>query len=95
MTTTFKDAYNTLKNHAQTLRSQQEPNIDDLLRIVEESVTAYKTCQLRIDAVEQALQKALSETNLEHSSDSEQINEKEGGSANNNSFAEDENDIPF
>ena len=62
MTTTFKEAYGVLQQHAQTLRDQQEPNIDDLLNIVTESVAAYKTCQERIDAVEQALQKALSDT---------------------------------
>ena len=36
-----------------------EPNIDDLLSIVEESVATYKVCQARIDAVEAALEKAL------------------------------------
>jgi len=60
-TTTFKEAYGVLQQHAQTLREQQEPNIDDLLTIVTESVGAYKTCQERIDAVEKALEKALSE----------------------------------
>ena len=57
---TFKEAYGTLQNHAQALRDQQEPNIDDLLNIVTESVAAYKVCQTRIDAVEKALEKALS-----------------------------------
>lgn len=61
-TTTFKEAYGVLQQHAQTLREQQEPNIDDLLTIVTESVVAYKTCQERIDAVEKALEKALSDT---------------------------------
>ncbi len=56
---TFKEAYATLQHHAQSLRDQQEPNIDDLLTIVTESVAAYKVCQLRIDAVEKALEKAL------------------------------------
>ena len=56
---TFKEAYGVLQKHAQTLREQTEPNIDDLLQIVEESVSAYKTCQTRIDAVEKALEKAL------------------------------------
>jgi hypothetical protein len=45
-----------------TLRNQDEPNIDDLLTIVTESVGAYKVCQARIDAVEKAMEKALSET---------------------------------
>ena len=57
----FKESYDVLQRHAATLRHQSEPNIDDLLRIVEESVAAYKTCQARIDAVEKALDKALSQ----------------------------------
>ena len=61
-TKTFKEAYGVLQQHAQTLREQQEPNIDDLLTIVTESVGAYKVCQERIDAVEKALEKALSDT---------------------------------
>ncbi|MFN9476755.1 exodeoxyribonuclease VII small subunit [Acidovorax sp.] len=59
MSTTFKQSYSVLQRHAQTLRQQSEPNIDDLLSIVEESVAAYKVCQERIDAVEKALEKAL------------------------------------
>ena len=54
-TKTFKEAYGVLQQHAQTLRNQQEPNIDDLLSIVTESVDAYKVCKERIDAVEKAL----------------------------------------
>lgn len=61
-TKTFKEAYGVLQQHAQTLRNQQEPNIDDLLSIVTESVDAYKVCKQRIDAVEKALEKALSDT---------------------------------
>ena len=64
---TFKEAYGTLQRHAQTLRDQQEPNIDDLLNIVTESVAAYKVCQTRIDAVEKALEKALSSARQEES----------------------------
>lgn len=58
---TFRDAYGVLQRHAQTLREQDEPNIDDLLAIVTESVAAYQVCQSRIAAVEQALEKALGE----------------------------------
>ena len=56
---TFKDAYGMLQKHAETLRDQNEPNIDDLLTIVTESVDAYKVCKERIDAVEAALKAAL------------------------------------
>lgn len=59
MTTTFKEAYGILQRNATALRDQKEPNIDDLLKVVTESVTAYKVCQERIDAVERALQAAL------------------------------------
>lgn len=59
-TTPFKDAYQTLQRHAETLRQQQEPNIDDLLTIVSESVAAFNTCKERIDAVEKAMEQTLS-----------------------------------
>lgn len=58
--TTFKDAYQTLQQHAETLRQNQEPNIDDLLTIVSESVVAFNICKARIDAVEKAMEQALS-----------------------------------
>ena len=54
--TTFKEAWGVLQKHAQTLRNQSEPNIDDLLGIVTESVQAYKVCQSRVEAVEKALE---------------------------------------
>lgn len=61
-TQTFKEAYGVLQQHAETLRTQKEPNIDDLLSIVTQSVGAYQVCKERIDAVEQALEKALKDT---------------------------------
>ena len=48
-----------LQKNALTLRNQSEPNIDDLLGIVTESVQAYKVCQSRVEAVEKALEEAL------------------------------------
>lgn len=62
---TFKDAYGVLQRHAETLREQTEPNIDDLLTIVTESVDAYKVCKERIDAVEAALKEALGGVGVE------------------------------
>lgn len=64
-TMTFKEAYGVLQGHAETLRQQTEPNIDDLLSIVEESVSAYRVCKERIDAVEKALEKALTDVGAE------------------------------
>lgn len=64
---TFRDAYAVLQRHAETLRNQREPNIDDLLGIVTESVDAYKVCKSRIDAVEQALEEALGAAGVDQS----------------------------
>ena len=61
----FKESYGVLQRHAQTLREQREPNIDARLQIVEESVSAFKICQARIDAVEKALEKELGEPQRE------------------------------
>ena len=58
---TFKEAFSILQRNAETLRNQREPNIDDLLQIVQGSVAAYKVCTQRIDAVEAALKEALGE----------------------------------
>ena len=62
---TFKDAYQTLQRHAETLRNQREPDLDNLLTIVTESVAAYQVCKQRIDAVEKALEEALSGAGVE------------------------------
>lgn len=57
---TFKDAYDILQTNATLLQTQQEPDIDNLMTIVEESITAYKVCQNRIESVQQALDSAFS-----------------------------------
>jgi hypothetical protein len=48
---TFREAYAVLQKHAQTLRSQQEPDIDNLTTIVSESLAAHKVCKERTKAV--------------------------------------------
>ena len=53
--TTFKDAFGALQRNASTLRTQQEPNIDELLPLVQESMNAFRVCKERIDAVDAAL----------------------------------------
>lgn len=55
----FKTAYDILQKNAQMLQQTQEPNIDELMSVVEESIAAYKICQSRIAAVEQALNQAF------------------------------------
>lgn len=52
---TFKDGYEILKKNSELLESQEEPDIDNLMKIVEESMNAYKACKSRVDAVQQAL----------------------------------------
>lgn len=57
----FKDGYDILKKNAELLESQEEPDIDNLMKIVEESMTAYKACKSRVDAVQQALNETFKE----------------------------------
>lgn len=61
----FKEAFQTLKSNADTLRTQQEPDIDLLLSIVKESNNAYQFCKKRIDAVEQELRATLIDQDFE------------------------------
>jgi len=58
---TFKEGYEILKKNAELLESQQEPDIDNLMKIIEESMAAYKACKLRVDAVQQALNETFKE----------------------------------
>ena len=57
----FKQGYEILKKNAELLESQEEPDIDNLMAIVEESMTVYKACKSRIDAVQQALNDTFKE----------------------------------
>lgn len=91
MSETFRESYGVLQKHAQTLRRQSEPNIDDLLTIVEESVAAYKVCQTRIDAVEKALEKALG--NAQAPAAETPVQKPQGKSASAEAPGDD--DIPF
>lgn len=51
----FKEGFNILQKNAELLESQEQPDIDNLMQIVEESMKAYKACKSRVDAVQQAL----------------------------------------
>lgn len=93
MTDTFKASYGVLQKHAQTLRQQTEPNIDDLLSIVEESVAAYKVCQARIDAVEAALEKALNNAKQPADQPAQVLQAAKTSGAS--TATESEDDIPF
>lgn len=63
-TKSFSEAYGTLQRNAEKLRNQSEPDLDNLLEVVTQSVQAYKVCKSRIDAVELALEQALSGAGL-------------------------------
>ncbi len=89
---TFREAYAILNGHAETLREQQEPNIDELLAIVTESVAAYKVCQARIDAVDKALKEALRD--VEAATDDTEDTDEADDKAADSGLANDD-DIPF
>lgn len=55
----FQEAYQILKTNAQTIENSDELDIDGLVETVQQSIDAYKICQARINAVEQALDKAF------------------------------------
>ena len=52
----FKENYAILQDIAQQLRSQQEPDIDALIPMIEKATAAYKQCKARIDSVKQTFQ---------------------------------------
>ncbi|HAV3554226.1 exodeoxyribonuclease VII [Acinetobacter baumannii] len=58
---TFKEGHDILKQNAELLESQESPDIDNLMKIVEESISAYKACKSRIEAVQQALDETFKE----------------------------------
>jgi len=88
---TFKEAYAVLQKHAQTLRSQQEPDIDNLTTIVSESLAAHKVCKERIDAVEKALEQSLGSAQLESEAD----NKRQRPASESSGSAGSDDDVPF
>ncbi len=89
---TFKDAYAVLQKHAQTLRSQQEPDIDNLTTIVSESLAAHKLCKERIDAVEKALEESLGAAPIEDDSGGQAQRSSRPGTGG---AADGDDDVPF
>ena len=62
---TFKAAYDILKANAAELQQQDEPDIDNLMTTVEESIAAFRVCETRINAVQQALDAAFAEDDID------------------------------
>lgn len=57
----FKQGYEILKHNAELLESQEEPDIDNLMKLVEDSMNAFKACKSRVDSVQQALNDTFKE----------------------------------
>ncbi len=58
----FTHSYETLKTIAETLRNQREPNVDELIPMLEAATKAYKICQSRLASVQLALKEYLPQT---------------------------------
>lgn len=58
---TFAANYAVLKEVAETLRSQKEPDIDALIPMVDKALAAYKVCKERLTAVKTAFGERLPE----------------------------------
>jgi exodeoxyribonuclease VII small subunit len=57
----FKANYDILKEVAETLRNQKEPDIDALIPMVDRALASYKVCKDRITAVKTAFGERLPE----------------------------------
>lgn len=58
---TFAANYAILKEVAETLRNQKEPDIDALIPMVDKALAAYKVCKERLTAVKNAFGERLPE----------------------------------
>ena len=58
---TFAANYAILKEVAETLRTQKEPDIDALIPMVDQALAAYKVCKDRLTAVKTAFGERLPE----------------------------------
>ena len=54
-TETFKSHYDNLRTIAEKMRAQQEPDIDQLIPMVDSALASYKVCKERLDAVKKLL----------------------------------------
>ena len=57
----FSESYQTLNEIAKELKSAGEPDIDALVPMVKEATKAYKSCKVRLQEVQAALDEHLSE----------------------------------
>ncbi|MDI1231737.1 MAG: exodeoxyribonuclease VII small subunit [Methylobacter sp.] len=55
----FNEQYAILKQVAETLRTQQEPDLDALIPLVDKGINAYNACKKRIEAVKKAFEEKM------------------------------------
>lgn len=60
-TETYKAHYAILREVAETLRQQKEPDIDALIPMVDRALTSYRFCKARLEAVKAAFGERLPE----------------------------------
>lgn len=58
---TYTAHYAILKEVAEALRQQQEPDIDALIPMVDRALTSYRFCKTRLEAVKAAFGERLPE----------------------------------
>jgi exodeoxyribonuclease VII small subunit len=61
----FKENYEILNEIAKRLRSQDKPDIDALVPMIEQATQAYKLCKQRLDNVKIALQEHLAKEDID------------------------------
>lgn len=59
----YQAAFDTLQKNAKLLQNSEDIDIDKLSYLVEESIDAYRLCQERIVAVENALKQSFDTIN--------------------------------
>lgn len=93
----FREAYEALRDTADELRSQEEPDIDTLTTKVLRSVEAYKECETRINAVEKALEGAFAREGVKAADApaAEPVGKAASGKRAGGKFDDLEEDIPF
>lgn len=58
-TESFNESYSILKEISDKLRNQSEPNIDELIPLLQKATTAYSVCKNRLESVKLALKDHL------------------------------------
>lgn len=62
-TESFNESYGVLKEISEKLRNQSEPNIDELIPMLQKATNAYNVCKSRLGSVKEALKEHLANDN--------------------------------